>query len=107
METEYSRQLKDVEGWSLAAKLVGGLTVAVWLFALWQVFVPGNGTCDAPAFYQPKSFHLQEVCDSEAIGRIGGAVAAVLVALPLAALWGWAFVRLRASRAALDAMSNR
>ncbi|MET8545437.1 hypothetical protein ABZW03_33090 [Kitasatospora sp. NPDC004799] len=105
MGDDYIRRLKESEGWSLATKLVGGAAVAVWLWALWQVFAPGDGLCGAPAFYQPTGFHMAEACDSETIGRIGGAVAALLVSLPLAAVWGWTLVRLRDSRRALAALA--
>ncbi|WP_316522912.1 hypothetical protein [Kitasatospora brasiliensis] len=107
MEDEYFRKLKDYESKSLMMKLVGGLTVAGWLWALWLVFAPGNGLCGAPAFYEPKGFHMQEACNGELIGRIGGALAVFLVSLPLAGVWGWAFVRLLDSRRALAALAGR
>ncbi|MFJ7912171.1 hypothetical protein [Kitasatospora sp. NPDC096204] len=106
MEDEYFRKLKEYEGRSSTAKLVGALAVAGWLWALWLVFVPGNGLCGSPAFYEPTGFHMQEACDSEMIGRIGGAVAVLLVSLPLAAAWGWAVLRLRDSRKELAAALN-
>lgn len=107
MEDQHSRKLREYEGRSSAAKLLGALTVAGWLWALWLVFRPGNGLCGSPAFYEPTGFHMQEACDSEMIGRIGGALAAFLVSLPLAAGWGWAVVRLRDSRRELAALAGR
>ncbi|MFF2746651.1 hypothetical protein ACFVVA_14050 [Kitasatospora sp. NPDC058048] len=107
MEDEYVRRLKEYESRALTAKLVGGLTVAGWLWALWQVLAPGNGLCGSPAFYQPTGFHLAEACDSEMIGRVGGAFAVFLVSLPVAALWGWTVVRLRDSRRAVAAVAGR
>ncbi|MFE7638212.1 MULTISPECIES: hypothetical protein [unclassified Kitasatospora] len=107
MEDQYVRRLKDYESWSLAVKLVGGLTVAGWLWALWLVFLPAAGICGTPAFYEPTGFHMAEACDSEMIGRIGGALAVFLVSLPFAAAWGWTVVRLRDSRQALADLADR
>ncbi|MBD0674148.1 hypothetical protein [Streptomyces sp. CBMA156] len=107
MEDEYVRASKEYEGRALAAKLVGGLTVAGWLWALGLVLVPAAGLCGSPAFYQPTGFHMAEVCDSEVIGRIGGAVAVFLATIPLGALWAWTVVRLRDSRTVVSALAGR
>ncbi|MEV7182790.1 hypothetical protein [Kitasatospora sp. NPDC093102] len=107
MEDEYFRRLKEYEGRSLTAKAVGGLTVAGWLWALWLVFLPAGGLCGSPAFYEPTGFHMAEACDSEMIGRIGSALAVLLVSLPFGAAWGWSVVRLRESRKALAALAGR
>ncbi|MFF4380420.1 hypothetical protein [Kitasatospora sp. NPDC001547] len=107
MEDRYVRELEKYEGRALAAKLVGGLTVAGWLWALWLVFLPGDGLCGSPASYEPTGFHMAEACDSEMIGRIGSALAVLLVSLPFAALWAWTVVRLRDSRREAAALSGR
>ncbi|MEU8920699.1 hypothetical protein AB0D10_07110 [Kitasatospora sp. NPDC048545] len=107
MDDEYLRKLKEYEGRSTTAKALGGLTVLGWLWAAWLVLSPVDGDCGSPAFYEPLGFHLQEICDSQVIGRIGGAVAVALLTLPLCAAWLWTGTGLRACREELGALLDR
>ncbi|MFI8454150.1 hypothetical protein [Kitasatospora sp. NPDC085464] len=107
MDDEYLRRLKEYEGRSATVKALGALTLAGWLWAAWLLLSSAGGDCGSPAFYAPGSFHLQEVCDSEVIGRIGGAVAVVLLTLPLCAAWIWTGLGLRARREELGVLLDR
>ncbi|MFJ8626560.1 hypothetical protein ACIRD3_27515 [Kitasatospora sp. NPDC093550] len=107
MEDEYRRRLKEYEGRSTTAKALGALTVLGWVWAAWLVLAPAGGDCGSPAFYEPLGYHLQEVCDSQVIGRIGGAVAVVVLTLPLCAAWVWALGGLRVRREELGALFGR
>ncbi|MGW2376915.1 MULTISPECIES: hypothetical protein [Kitasatospora] len=99
MEDEYVRRLKEYyDGRMLIGKVLGGLAVAGWLWALWLVFVPVDGGCGSPAFYEPPKRSVSEYCNAQEIGRIGGAVGVVLATLPVGLGCAWVLTRIRAAQ---------